>query len=366
MNFIYPYSELPNNPALLEHINDAAARLYTKISCLDVNALDISKYNKRYLAKHQTRLQRSIQKYAYLLLWGIANQWDKENDLVFVDYGGGVGLLSLLAKEAQVGPVIYNDIYDISCSDAATIAESLGLKCDYYVTGDIKELHTFLNDTSLKCNAIASYDVIEHIYDIEAYLQALPSIADNRFTAVMASGANSLNPLINWMLSKNHKKIDLDDRQIDEAHKERDSLQAYHIIRKKIIQAQAPQLSADDVDLLAARTRGLIEADILMQVDHFMHDGTLPPEPSHPTNTCDPYTGNWAEHLMDPHQLTDILSASGLNTRVMRGYCGSDKNLVRQLIFKVVDLIIRGSGPNGLRFSPYYIIYATNLHSVSF
>lgn len=41
---------------------------------------------------------------------------------VFVDYGAGTGIMSLLAREMGFGAVLYVDIYDVSCRDAELIA----------------------------------------------------------------------------------------------------------------------------------------------------------------------------------------------------------------------------------------------------
>ena len=59
----------------------------------------------------------------------------------------------------------------------------------------------------------------------------------------------------------------------------------------------------------------------------------LPAAPVHPTNTCDPRTGNWAEHLMDLGTLRKKLAARGFESRILTGYYGSSTNPARTAPF---------------------------------
>ncbi len=69
------------------------------------------------------------------LAWSLAKSVTQIRKFVFLDYSGGLGMLSLLAKELGVGTVIYNDIYDVACRDSKLIAESVGNEANYYVQG---------------------------------------------------------------------------------------------------------------------------------------------------------------------------------------------------------------------------------------
>ena len=51
-------------------------------------------------------------------------------------YGGGHGMLALLAKASGIGTVIHNDIYKISCKDAQCIGNDLDLAADDDEGGD--------------------------------------------------------------------------------------------------------------------------------------------------------------------------------------------------------------------------------------
>ena len=101
----------------------------------DINPLDlkISEYNQRYLRAKLEHLRGSLFTYACILEKALSD-WQKPlADMVFIEYGGGTGFLSLLAKRMVIGTVIYNDIYDISCKDAKEIARTLECQADHYV-----------------------------------------------------------------------------------------------------------------------------------------------------------------------------------------------------------------------------------------
>lgn len=358
MEFSYPNARLPNDDRVCEGINEAAARLHRKLSHLSVDLLDISEYNKRYLGAYLGSIRSALQLYSYLLSWSVAFTGVPLGEFVFIDYGGGSGLLSLLAKEFGVGTVIYNDIYDVSCNDAKLIGQAVQDEADYYVRGDLDELIDFLRTSSIRCNAIASYDVIEHIYDIEEFLSRLHDLSNAPFNVVLGSGANSLNPRIRRSLMREHRKVEYTDRERKTGHKERDSLRAYFSIRKAIISHHAPALSAPEVEQLAEATRGLIESGIVNCTEEYLRTGIISCEPDHPTNTCDPYTGNWMEHLMDIGHLEEILSES-FEVGVLSGYYGSGSSrAIKNSAAYVVNFLLSLLGRKGLILAPYFVLYA--------
>lgn len=361
MEFMYKYALLPKDQELLNDIDLAAKRLFYKLTDLNIETLDISDYNKVYFGSKLSNLVNSLQKYSYILSWSLIESDVPLNRFVFLDYGGGSGILSLLAKELNISTVIYNDIYDLSCKDASIIGKSIGNQADYYIQGDIEDVIIFLKTNSISCNAIASYDVIEHIYDIEGFFKELDALSNGQLTIFMSSGANTYNPIINRSLTKQQLECEYCDREKKFGHKDRDCTKAYLNARKDIIQAYLGKINVKlietEIDEIARATRGKIESDIQKCVSDYLNTQQLPQKPNHPSNTCDPYTGNWAEHLMNPHDLKDVLSSSGFRVEIVSGYYGHNENPIKNIIFKFLNFFIRFFKKQGIRIAPFYTVY---------
>ena len=359
-NWMYSYARLEQyTNESIEAVAQSADRLFQKLQDLDVYSLSISEYNQKYFGGYLNTLKGTLQRYCYLLLLSINNSSVPLDKFVFLDYGAGSGILSLLAKELNIGTVIYNDIYDVSCHDATVIAACIGNKADYYIQGDIDEVIKILDVHSLECDAIASYDVIEHIYDIEYFIQALPQIVKNNGRIVMETTANPLNPLINRNRIKIHKELEYSDRVEEFGHKQQDSLQSYLAIRKEIIRKHSSKLKEAEVNLLAKKTRGFIEKDIIDRVDKYIEIGEVPQELEHPTNTCDPYTGNWAEHLIKPKYYQNILNELNFKVIMLAGYYSYSNNLIIRSIKNILNLLISIFKQEKIALSSSYIVYAT-------
>jgi hypothetical protein len=359
MEYMFKFCNLPDDKSTIKIVNEAASRLYYKLEGIDIATLDVSDYTKKYFGSLLNTLQSNLQKYAYILVWSIANTEIPLNKLVFLDYGGGSGMLSLLAKECKIGTVIYNDIYDVSARDAQLIAKSIGNQADYYIPGDIDTVIEFLIDKSINCNAIANYDVIEHIYDIEEFLKKMALISDSNLRVFFSSGANPYNPLIKRKLVKNHHRCELLDREQVFGRKQRDPLESYSKIRTRVIKNLNQDLSDDQVAYLAGATRGLIEYDIKKAVDEYVTRGTVTLKqkyPQYPTNTCDPHTGNWAEHLMDIYQLRNVLESANFQAHIWCGYYGDSNTVLKRLTARSLNLLIKVSGRYGLVFSPFFTL----------
>jgi 2-polyprenyl-3-methyl-5-hydroxy-6-metoxy-1,4-benzoquinol methylase len=355
----YPFPPSPGFPGserLASRLDDAASRLYEKLMSVDLQALDVSDYFSKYLRTHLKNALPSLQLNSHLLFLSLRGIVEG-NDIGIVDYGGGSGLLSLLAREAGVANVIYNDIYDVACMDARTLAVSVGLEADDYVLGDIEELSSYLRGHAVRCRSIVSSDVIEHVYDVNTFLQAVPGISSGPLRVVFASHANTFNPLLRWMLMRAQRAAESVDRPPEVGHKLRDTTRSYRRVREEMIQQHAPTLTFESVVHLGAVTRGLMKADIESAVDRFLESGESPAKLVHPTNTCDPYTGNWCEHLMDPIELAKTLSASGVPTRVRVGYWGDYADRWKRLSLPFVNMAIRMSGAQGRRLAPCYVLY---------
>ncbi len=358
MRYRYDSTFLPADPELILAVEQAAGRLHLKLKGLDLENLDISDYNKHYFNHKLARLSETFQLYTYLLAVMLDKQDIGLKDFVLVDYGGGYGFLSLLAKELGVGCVIYNDIYDISCHDVEVIARALDLRLNHVVCGGVDDVTQYTSKKLLSVNGVVSYDVIEHIYDIEGYLRAIRHCSEGDLRLVFGSGANIHNPVTRRNIEKFHKTCEYLDRQKISGAKERDTLRSFLALRKEIIQLYDEDMDEWVVDTLSKATRGLMTEDIKKCVNQYKTTGKIDYIPDHPTNTCDPLTGNWAEHLMPTNRLSAILNEEGFDAAILKGYWSYSSQPVKKAIQFVLNWLIYLSGKHGLVFSPHYVVYA--------
>jgi hypothetical protein len=112
------------------------------------------------------------------------------------------------------------------------------------------------------------------------------------------------------------------------------------------------------VDSLAKATRGLIESEIRECVEKYLKSGDSPVELNHPSNTCDPFTGNWAEHIMDVNHLANILSHGGFEVDVKAGYYPqTSKRFSKKFLAHLLNPLISLLKSKGLVLSPFYTIF---------
>jgi hypothetical protein len=144
-------------------------------------------------------------------------------------------------------------------------------------------------------------------------------------------------------------------------HKERDCVRAYFDVRKEMISAYAPDLSSQEVEQLSRSTRGLIKSEIEKCVDEYLQRGSIGYRPDHPTNTCDPYTGNWCEHLIRTRWLEQVLEDAGFLVEILPGYYSASGSLPRKGVKLLLNATIHLVGRWSLFFAPYYVVCADHL-----
>jgi 2-polyprenyl-3-methyl-5-hydroxy-6-metoxy-1,4-benzoquinol methylase len=360
--FRYKFAKYPISLEQFDLINDKANLLYNKLKKIDLTSLKISEYNKRYLGdkiKSDESIKFEITKYLYLLCWCIKDLKKNIEDSTFVDFGGGHGLYSLLAKSCGFKNVIYIDIYNQSYLDSQIIGENVGFKSDHYINGDIKDLRIYLEKKNINIDVISSYDVLEHIYDIKKFFYEL-SLIKNNIILFFASAANDKNPLINYRLQKLHKNFEKNDREIIKGRKPTDTTQSLLTLRTKIIKNTGIELSNSEVDFLAKNTRGLLKDKIEQQAIYYSRNKELLYVNPYKTNTCDPLTGNWFENLINQEQLKTILfNLNYRNSTITNGYydrLSINESKFKLLIKYFLNISISLLNKNGIFISPFYCL----------
>jgi len=109
---------------------------------------------------------------------------------------------------------------------------------------------------------------------------------------------------------------------------------------------------------LAKLTRGLIKEDIIESVTKYIQKGLKPEMISHPTNTCDPMTGNWAEHLVSIEEYKELTANNNFSLEVKSGFYNTQYKLkVLNLITPIVNMLIQLLPQYGLFSAPFMVLY---------
>ncbi len=352
----YSLAHYPGKSELHARVEAACERFHKKIADLPLEELEISEYIKTYLKSNHSRSKGHTTKLGYILISVLSQLKTPIEEAVVLEYGGGAGLGSLLARELGVGTVLYEDFFDGSCRDAKTIGKYMSLEADAYIHGEIEEVKTYLREHNQPCHAVFSNNVIEHIYDMNAYLRAIGTITSSELSFFFSTCANLYHPVLNRQMRKTQIQRENFDNPTGDDEKANDERRAFLTVRKEIIAGADPSLSDEEVATLAKVTRGRRKDDIEKSIRLYKKTGKMPKGLKHPTNTCDPYTGNWIEHLMNPGALAEILRKEGFDARVLPGYYGGLK--MGKMISSTLNMMLRVGGSRALFLAPFFSIHA--------
>ena len=326
---------------LSRSIQYKSAELFSRLSALKDKDLDIPFYCLAYFRKsHLNRIFFSIQTSAQLLYKAIVIKNKPVTEITLLDYGAGIGTLFLLAKMVGCRYVIYNDHMHDWKNSAETISRAINIEIDDYIVGDIKQTLASLQDKNIKCDIILSRNVVEHIYDLHDFFSAThmhqPGALHYHSTT-----ANIYNPAAHLKHIVWHKKWE----------------NTYRAKRREWIEKQIT--SPHEADLLAKKTRGLAGQDLKNAIDVFKSTGLYPDPAIHYSNTCDPETGVWAEHLLSFKQYRKLVNTKIYTLEFAPGFWDTHyKNTVVNLLTRLFNMFIRGMGKAGIFISPFIYIIA--------
>lgn len=292
--------------------------------------LPISQYSKQYLKRILPQAYYFATIYEQLIL-KLCKRLDMPiNELKVMDFGGGLGLFSCYMKFIGVKTVYYLDHYPDAAKDAHCIAKHLELLADCYHCGTFSSFLAPLD-------GIVSTDVWEHVYDVVAWQKEVNA----NYPYVVQLHATGANPYHFWnarKLKKIHISNEYTDRPIPIGAKQTDSYQAYFSMRLRYIEKKFPTLTSSEQFYLAQQTRGLVYDDIEAEGMYFRENKTLLYKPQHPTNTCNPETGNWSERLYDIKEMRLIAMKCGWYVKLHSiGYNPKPKEIWKKPILGFIN-----------------------------
>jgi hypothetical protein len=224
------------------------------------------------------------------------------------------------------------------------------------VAGDLLAVARALQDDRSSMYIVVSSNVIEHVYDLNDLWDACTGLAAERnFTAVWCSDANSANPFISRRRRRTHLYVDHCDRTASNRDSILNSTFSFSSLRRRIIEPPLPEASRHQLDRLTAATRGLHKADIQTAVHQFLQNGHMV-EPEHPTNTCNPETGNWCERLIDLTCIRNQLQDRGWQVHLEPAFYGPRSGLAQKMAVRLLNAAIALASPHSLAIAHVYLL----------
>ncbi len=221
-------------------IRQAAQALVSQLKAIDYERLPISKYNKRYIARLKPVLSYYMKIYADCLLKGLESIGSSPEEITLIDYGGGSGFLSILAKQAGIGRVIYIDLNPDSVDTIRILKELVNTGPDIILHGDSDTLADWCSANKVKPQLLIATDLIEHVYDLSAFFANLVAI-DNKMQMLFTTASTPFNPYVKRRL---HRLMTIWEKE-------------YYALRLHYIQLHFPALSPAEAKEAARKTRGL-------------------------------------------------------------------------------------------------------------
>lgn len=342
----------------------AALDMAAQYGQLSLEGLGLSDYAHRYVSDYRSNpdaLAANWLRSAHIIATALRQAGAEPSSTCLIDCGGGQGLLSLLAVRLGFEQVIYSDLGVQMTREAQAIGARMGMPATRYMAGDLSAVARALKDERFSNFIVVSSNVIEHVYDLNDLWDACTGLAAERnFTAVWCSDANSANPFISKKRRRTHLYVDHCDRTASNRDSELDSTFSFSSLRRRIIEPLLPDSSRHELDRLTAATRGLHKADIQTAVHQFLQNGHMA-EPEHPTNTCNPETGNWCERLIDLNAIRSQLQDRSWQVHLEPGFYGPRSGLAQKLAVRLLNSAITLASPHSLAIAPVYLLVMSRL-----
>ena len=327
---------------LAEIINFQAQALYQKLQTLQLQDLKLdSHYLEYFKSSHYRRQFFSIETSAHLLYRSILLKQKPVSEIVIMDYGAGIGTLFILAKMIGCRKVIYNDLFEEWKNSAQQILQALQVSVDEYIVGDINSTLNSLKLKQIQCDIIASRNVIEHIYRLDVFYGLIYHHQPGAliYSSTTANFYNPATHIQHILMHRRYEKI-------------------FYEQRKEIIMDKIPGISLVDAGRLSKKARGLGGEELIQELaDLKSIDKRLPVKDLY-TNTCDPYNGVWAEHLLSFPTYRNLIGQNFI-TKIEPGFWDTHYNSpLKNVMAKMLNSIIRFNKIVGIMLTPFIYVIA--------
>jgi SAM-dependent methyltransferase len=326
-----------------------------QLRAADPVAVSGQPYPVAYLQHILQHRRYFLEIYARVLETAFQSCHKPMGETTFLDYGCGNGLLGLFAAFCGCRQVFLQDIDPHFTEAAQALANQLRIPVTV-ITGDL--IHTKEQIRSIQPDVVAGTDVIEHIYRLGDFLATWKQL-NPHITVSFSTAANPHHPIKRRRIMALQRKDEwIGGQPGDDVLFGQNAHPSYRSMREQLIREAAPDLNDADLKQLVSRTRGLIKEDILLALKRFQSDGQLPSELGHPTNTCNPLTGSWTEHLIPIEAYRAAFDEAGFSFRYCPGHFDVQKTGWRKQRNQLLNRLIPAAG---LRLAPYIILTGTGI-----
>ncbi|MDH6306221.1 putative nicotinamide N-methyase [Parabacteroides sp. PF5-5] len=323
----------------------ASKSLLARLQKVDYDRLPISDYNKQYIRKIYPALAYYMEIYADCLYRGISSSNLSPENITLVDYGGGSGFLSMLAKEIGIGQVIYVDLNPLSVETIKVLKHEVGTGPDIILPGSSDALADWCQARQIQPQLLIATDLIEHVYNLSAFFTDLCRI-NNEMELIFTTGSTPYNPFVKRKLHRFMKDCESGVAVSP----------GYYARREQYLRESFPELTEEQLKVWASCTRGVIYDDIkrAVETNHL-------PFPEDKYNTCDPETGNWAERILPIQRYRISLAPCNYHLSVKKGFYNTHRtNPLQSLLCQLINGLIRISGKAGLFLAPFITLHCKN------
>lgn len=280
------------------------AILLSDLKALRLRDLPISSYSRKALARTLEATRYYLEIYNFSINNVLQKTAMSPAAMTLVDYGGGHGLLSVLAKRVGIGRVVYVDNNSDAIKTVGVLSQILGAGPDVILNGDAKSLKEWCNSTGVHPDALLGMDVIEHIYVLDDFFAALHEVSP-QMNMLFTTASTPYNKRIVRRLHRVMQSDELGNaRKVGFWQKRRDHVKSLY-----------PDMSDRELDYWADNTRGLTYHDVQRAVEAQSPNLLLDEY-----NTCDPETGSWTERILPIDDYRHIIAPYGYKLTVRPGF----------------------------------------------
>jgi len=327
-------------------LNEKANDLYQRLKGLDLQKTAIDDWGKQYFSAHHTgkRLSFSLESSARIIHQSVGFTGRKAEDLVFMDYGAGLGTLFLLAGLSGFKKVYYNDLFPNWTENARIICRELDVPVSDFITGDVDAVTGHCSSQQVHIDILASRNVIEHIYNLRSFYAKLKE-AGCTSLIFSTTTANYHNPAMRLKHILHHRSME----------------KKYYLAqREKKIRKLVPGIGEKDLAKLIRLTRGRAFEDFDQAVRASLEGRPVDPVEFLTSNTCDCENGVWAEHIITKENYAAILKDAGYHMNYTPGFWDTHYRFALLNGFTaLLNKIIKKAGNKGIVLSPFVNVVAT-------